>query len=669
MKQLIKRIGRTLQSNHVLVRFSRKSLICGFHRIAEPDGTLLDRRVERLTPQDFEYMLRYLRSVGYSFVSLDDFIETSDRTQKAVITFDDGFRSVYTHAFPILRKYAMPFTVFLTTAMVDARQLLWLHRMYAAIDRLSCDVVQEVLRTYSIVGTEKMPLLDSLGGAIYHAPPDKLRSLANRLADSSNLTLDDEQHIAEHLYLRTPDIREMLADGMTIGAHGHEHWSFASLNEHQTSLEIGTCTDVIVQNFATRPLFYSLAYGKENLWSEHLIKQMGFKAVCTTDPGLVKQGDPPYALPRLMMGGQPLDLITAITMLHVCQSRRAHKKNLWTLPPVLKAIPMLDTIVRHGMVSVVVPTYNRCDLVIEALKSIVRQTFRPIEIVVVDDGSTDDTVDVVREWAREHEVPDQFIVRCIQQCNRGANAARNSGIRHAIGEFVAFLDSDDRWLPTKLEKQMAVMCANADVGGVYCGIRYVNLATGDLLPENPRSYPEGHLLKEMLVHDVTEGTPCWLVRKKCFEHVGLFDESLPARQDWDMFTRLAASSIIGCVSEILVEAGEHAGSRVRTNPMNEIEAYRRIFEKYSSLRRQYSLSLRLAARAAMYRRRGRVYFHQGFSKRSAFQMYLLSILVWPLAFDSYAALAGMALPKRFRQNIHIIWNHVFGKTCLAIRSH
>jgi glycosyltransferase involved in cell wall biosynthesis len=322
-----------------------------------------------------------------------------------------------------------------------------------------------------------------------------------------------------------------------------------------------------------------------------------------------------------------------------------------------------------GWVSVVVPTYNRSELLMSALESIRRQTFRPIEIVVVDDGSTDGTLNIIREWAAVNEAPGAFVVRCAKQENQGPNAARNRGILESRGEFIAFLDSDDRWLPEKMEKQISVLDSNADIGGVYCGLTNIDLITGEEFPSEPRSYPQGNLLQKLLVHDVTEATSCWVVRRVCFSKVGVFDIELPARQDWDMWIRLSAEYRIGCVPEVLVEMGNHPGERVRSKAEREIIAHQTIFFKYAYLRAQFPFWVSLAARSAMYRRRGRVYFHRGISKKKAILMQLLAISVWPFNFDSYAALAGIAMNKRFRQKLHVAWNRVLGKTRFAIKTH
>ncbi len=322
---------------------------------------------------------------------------------------------------------------------------------------------------------------------------------------------------------------------------------------------------------------------------------------------------------------------------------------------------------QNPLVSVVVPVYNRADLIAGALESVWEQTYRPIELVVVDDGSTDDTRERALQWANRYDGEPGFKFWCLQQENRGANAARNLGIQCSKGELVAFIDSDDRWLSMKLERQVPLF-DDPEVGAVYCGTRLANLVDGSKNPIAHRSYPQGWLLKTLLVHDVTAGTPCYVIKRECFDQVGFFDVSLSARQDWDMWIRVSARYKIACVPEALVQAGAHTGPRLSMDYQKSIEAHWRIFEKYAPLRRKYSPDVRRSAEAALFRRLGRIYFHHAGCKRKALQMYLRAIIAWPFCFDSYAALAGLWIPDNLRQNMNIMWNRVFGKTSLAIRS-
>ena len=221
----------------------------------------------------------------------------------------------------------------------------------------------------------------------------------------------------------------------------------------------------------------------------------------------------------------------------------------------------------------------------------------------------------------------------------------------------------------KLEKQIAEFEQHPEYGAVYCGVQHVDAATGSVTEPVERPYPQGELLQRMLVKDVTAPTSTYLVRREVFDKVGQFDTGLKARQDWDMWIRVAAGYEIGCVPEALVDFRDHAGPRTATNPQREIDAYRAILEKYAGLRARASFPVRRKAMAAYYRRMGRVHLHQAISRPKAFGYYLASIAAWPLDFDSYAAFAGFFLPKGFRAGLHRRWNRVFGKTPFAIRSH
>ncbi len=322
----------------------------------------------------------------------------------------------------------------------------------------------------------------------------------------------------------------------------------------------------------------------------------------------------------------------------------------------------------HSAVSVVVPVFNRASLIESTMNSVLAQTHRPLELVVVDDGSTDDTVKVVQDWSASNS-SDALTVRCVQQENLGANTARNRGVTESTASFIAFLDSDDSWLPEKTQKQLAELEADEQIGGVYCGLQTVDLDTSSVHPVTPRNYSTGDLLKQMLIQDVTNPTSCWMVRKSCFDDVGMFDESLLARQDWDLWIRLSSNYLIACVPEVLVQMGEHSGARVRSDPNREISAHKTIFRKYAHLRSRCPFWVSLAARSAMYRRRGRVCLHRKGARLKAAGYQLLAIGIWPPNFDSYAALAGTLLPHAMRRRVHVGWNMVFGKTRLGIRSH
>mgnify|MGYP006275117421 FL=1 len=316
--------------------------------------------------------------------------------------------------------------------------------------------------------------------------------------------------------------------------------------------------------------------------------------------------------------------------------------------------------------SVVIPTYNRAHLICDALDSVVAQTYRPIEIVVVDDGSTDGTADVVARW-RDKPGNDDIALRVFVQEKLGKNPARNRGILEATGSLATFLDSDDCYRPAKLEKQVARF-ADPEVGAVYCGIVNLDMTTGEAEPL-AHAYPEGRLFERLLIKDITNPTSTYMVRRSVLDRVGLFDEAMSGRTDWEMALRIARDHVIAAVPEPLVEFRAHGGARTATFPEREIAGFRHIRRKYADDIASLPVRARQAARSTYYRRMGRVHMHSKLSRSKALGYYLAALACAPSEFDNWAAFTGFFLPRRLRRGIHQRWNRRFGGTRLAIRSH
>ena len=176
-------------------------------------------------------------------------------------------------------------------------------------------------------------------------------------------------------------------------------------------------------------------------------------------------------------------------------------------------------------VSVVIPTYNRAESIGDFIASVLNQTFQNYEIIIVNDGSTDETEIQISKFS------DARIKLISHQINKGAPAARNTGIRTSQGEFIAFLDSDDRWLPEKLQIQTDYLKNSPKIGSCSTGYYKYKPEIGFIAskPENPGANWLKHLLTTM---DLSFGTTL-LVRKICFDKSGLFDENFPRHEDWD----------------------------------------------------------------------------------------------------------------------------------------
>jgi len=209
-------------------------------------------------------------------------------------------------------------------------------------------------------------------------------------------------------------------------------------------------------------------------------------------------------------------------------------------------------------VSVVIAAYNAARFIDETLNSVETQDHRSFEIIVVDDGSTDGTGEIVTS---RHPG-----VRCLRIPNSGQPAARNTGIRAARGAYVAFLDADDRWLPGKLVRQMALV-RERGVAWVY-GDAITVSAAGSVLGRMGRRRPlqEGDILRPLLLTNfIPSVTP--LVRRDVFETVGGFDErpGMSLSEDWNMWLRVAGRFEAACIRDVLGVQVEHPQSMTATS--------------------------------------------------------------------------------------------------------
>ena len=207
-------------------------------------------------------------------------------------------------------------------------------------------------------------------------------------------------------------------------------------------------------------------------------------------------------------------------------------------------------------VSVIIPTYNRADMLGDALDSVMAQTYADWEAIVVDDGSTDDIQMVMARYSDAR-------IRYVYQANRGLSAARNTGIRNAESEFVAFLDSDDVFLPDRLRKQMALVQADANIGLVAGGCIEVDKALRPL--REVQAWHGAPVLDLATLASVCPFCPSAVLAKRDWVvRAGWFDEGMKRIEDWDMWLRMA---YLGCpcvwVTEAVCLYRIHGGNMVR----------------------------------------------------------------------------------------------------------
>ncbi len=178
------------------------------------------------------------------------------------------------------------------------------------------------------------------------------------------------------------------------------------------------------------------------------------------------------------------------------------------------------------LISVVIPTYNRSEYLLRAIRSVIDQTYSDWEIIIVDDS--DDPLEVVQGVESFNDKR----LRLIRNAERkGVSYARNVGINASKGDYIAFLDDDDEWYPTKLEKQIISMKGDENIGISYCHWDMLNLQ-GEVVNQG-RGMPSGHVYREMLKDNLVT-TSCLLFRSRAIKKAGEFDETIHGFEDWDM---------------------------------------------------------------------------------------------------------------------------------------
>lgn len=271
-------------------------------------------------------------------------------------------------------------------------------------------------------------------------------------------------------------------------------------------------------------------------------------------------------------------------------------------------------------VTVIIPTYNAIAYLPSTVDSVIQQTFTDFEVLIVDDGSTDETV----EWVSKLVDPR---VRLISQANQGVAVARNQGITGAQGEYVAFLDADDLWEPTKLEKQVKCLEENPQIGLVNTSIVNID-EQGKPLGAVNASDIEGNVLKYIVEENLILCGSAPMVRRSCLEAVQGFDQKLMSAEDWDLWIRLAARYDFAVVREPLVLYRQHLNSKsnnIERHLKHRLKVIDKTFEtvaidlqplKHRSLGRAYlSVAWKLLVQkdyktSTMYRQKALSYYPQ-----------------------------------------------------------
>lgn len=224
-------------------------------------------------------------------------------------------------------------------------------------------------------------------------------------------------------------------------------------------------------------------------------------------------------------------------------------------------------------VSVIIPTYNRAKLIRRAVDSVLSQSYKDYEIIIVDDGSTDNTKEILANYDGS--------IRYIYKNNEGISATRNRGIKEAKGEFIAFLDSDDEWLPDKLALQADLLEKNKKLG-LVCSKMIILNGNSEKIGMKPEQ-KTGEDFRELLEIGGDLPTSTVMVRKECFDKVGVFDELLPPMEDFEMWVRIASKYDIYTVPDKIFALYYRHDQQITSDKFKVYEATVKLQRKFMTL--------------------------------------------------------------------------------------
>jgi len=259
---------------------------------------------------------------------------------------------------------------------------------------------------------------------------------------------------------------------------------------------------------------------------------------------------------------------------------------------------------KNPAVSVIIPTYNRAQMVKEAIESVLDQDFQDFELIVIDDGSTDNTPHMLKAY-QEH-------IRVHRQANQGVSAARNTGIYLASGSFIAFLDSDDLWMPQKLGRQIDFFNSQKDAWICQTEERWVRNGVR-VNPKKRHKKVSGMIYENSLTLCLVSPSAV-MVKRKLFDVVGSFDEDLPACEDYDLWLRISCRFPIYLIDRpLIIKRGGHGDQLSKTPGLDKfrIQAIKKLIDSDLLSKAQYEISVKtIKEKCAIYakgcRKRGRL---------------------------------------------------------------
>jgi glycosyltransferase involved in cell wall biosynthesis len=277
------------------------------------------------------------------------------------------------------------------------------------------------------------------------------------------------------------------------------------------------------------------------------------------------------------------------------------------------------------LVSVVIPAFNCSKTIDEAIKSVFCQSYNNYEIIVVNDGSTDDTQSKVHKYRGK--------VKYIKQNNSGPSSARNRGIKSANGDLIAFLDADDIWCPEKLKMQIDLMKNDKSIDMVVTS--YEQVIENNIEHKTPKLRQRNNIFflkyKELLVRNSIL-TSTVLAKKKCIENVGLFDEEIWFGEDWDLWLKIGAIYKICFINRQLCKYRVHINSISRNTSPDHFSDWRKIIERHTILPKKNFVKIISYMRAMSWYFYNYSYYEKvKGNRKKSYEYFFYSLLYWPVA--------------------------------------
>lgn len=287
-------------------------------------------------------------------------------------------------------------------------------------------------------------------------------------------------------------------------------------------------------------------------------------------------------------------------------------------------------------VSIITPTFNRADYILESVDSVLAQSFQDWELLIVDDGSYDNTKELLQPYLNDQRI------HYFYQQNQGQSVARNYALTKALGEFVCFLDSDNRWLPFKLHHQIGLMEKKPDVGVVYGDVATINESGEEISRKNMKRY-SGHIAAQMLKDNCVSMNTA-MARRTCFEQIGGAKKNRRVADDYEIWLRISARFIFHYESDFYAEY-RVMEDQISSDKRRRFEANEEIILDFlKEFPDAVSRTERRKGLCFFYSRKARYYATIG-DYKTAFSSIRKALTQQPLGMPGWRALARVMVPR------------------------